>query len=534
MTSRLARLHSNAAGRRLDPATGAGIAVGGPGRAGVLGRLRPSWPLVAALLALARALAQPTALLNDPDTYLHVAAGRWMLAHAALPTHDPFSHTFAGAVWVPHEWLAEVILAAVYRAAGWSGLVLLTALSFALSVALLTRFLLRWCEPFSALIAAGLGAATGLGHLLARPHLLALPLLALWSGRLFLARDTGAAPPWRLLPVMALWANLHGGFMFGLALALYLGVEAVLSPGDRAREARRWAIFVALAAAAALATPNGLAGFLQPFRLIAMPALQVSMLEWRGPDFQAFQPVEIWLLGALALGFSTGLRLPPTRLALLLALCHMALAHIRHAELLGLVGPLAVAASLGPPLAARLRAQPPSPLARAAARLAAPAAVPALLLTAAIAAALSLPLLLRPITRAEGPATPAAALAAARRIGLGGPVFNSEGFGGYLIFCGVPTFIDGRIELYGDDFLRRYVEAANGDSGALRALLRQRRVSWTLLSPTEGAVGLLDRLPGWRRVYADDFAVIHQRIAPPSPMMGEGGGERGAICSETR
>ena len=58
------------------------------------------------------------ALLNDPDTYLHIAAGRWMLAHAALPVHDPFSHSLAGATWVPHEWLAEIILAVVYDLAG--------------------------------------------------------------------------------------------------------------------------------------------------------------------------------------------------------------------------------------------------------------------------------------------------------------------------------------------------------------------------------------------------------------------------------
>jgi hypothetical protein len=82
-----------------------------------LGRLVPSWPLIAALLALGRALAEPLALLHDPDTYLHIAAGRWMLAHAALPTQDPFSHTFAGARWIPHEWLAEIVLAAVFAAA---------------------------------------------------------------------------------------------------------------------------------------------------------------------------------------------------------------------------------------------------------------------------------------------------------------------------------------------------------------------------------------------------------------------------------
>src|SRR6202022_1722391 len=138
---------------------------GGIGR-----RLVPSWPLIVGLAVFIRALAQPTALLNDPDTYLHIAAGRWMLAHSALPVHDPFSHSLAGAAWVPHEWLAELILASVYDAAGWSGLVLLTAAAFALSLALLTRFLLRYAEPFSALIAVMLGGALVLAHLLARPH----------------------------------------------------------------------------------------------------------------------------------------------------------------------------------------------------------------------------------------------------------------------------------------------------------------------------------------------------------------------------
>ena len=155
----------------------------------------PSWPLIVGLAALARALAQPTALLNDPDTYLHIAAGRWMLTHLALPVQDPFSHSLAGAAWVPHEWLAEIILALVYGAAGWSGLVLLAAACFAASIALLTRYLLRYFEPFSALIAVTLGAALVLGHLLVRPHLLALPLLVIWSGELFAARDSrfGAA-----------------------------------------------------------------------------------------------------------------------------------------------------------------------------------------------------------------------------------------------------------------------------------------------------------------------------------------------------
>ncbi len=452
------------------------------------------------------------ALLNDPDTYLHITAGRWMLTHLAMPVQDPFSHSLAGAVWVPHEWLAEIILAAVYDAAGWSGLVLVAAACFAAGMALITRYLLRCFEPFSALIAVTLGAALVLGHLLVRPHLLALPLLVMWSGELFAARDSRSAPPAWLLPLMALWANLHGSFMFGLALVLFLGAEAALSSGRRSPEGRRWGLFGLLAVVASLMTPNGVVGFVEPFRLTMMPALQASFNEWMSPNFQSFQPLEIWLLGMIALGFTTGIRLPPHRLLLLLVLFHMALAHVRHAELLGLIGPLAVAASLGPQIAARIRSAPLSAVGRAVARLAAPAHLPAVALTLVIAVATSLPVLLRPIERHDDPVTPAAALAAAERMRLTGPVFNSEGFGGYLIFSGIPTFIDGRIELYGDTFLARYLEAEHGNAATLVALLERHGITWTLLVPEEGAVQRLDNLQGWRRVYSDGHAVIHQRL----------------------
>ncbi len=452
------------------------------------------------------------ALLNDPDTYLHITAGRWMLTHLAMPVQDPFSHSLAGAVWVPHEWLAEIILAAVYDAAGWSGLVLVAAACFAAGMALITRYLLRCFEPFSALIAVTLGAALVLGHLLVRPHLLALPLLVIWSGELFAARDSRSAPPAWLLPLMALWANLHGSFMFGLALVLFLGAEAALSSGRRSPEGRRWGLFGLLAVVASLMTPNGVVGFVEPFRLTMMPALQASFNEWMSPNFQSFQPLEIWLLGMIALGFTTGIRLPPHRLLLLLVLFHMALAHVRHAELLGLIGPLAVAASLGPQIAARIRSAPLSAVGRAVARLAAPAHLPAVALTLVIAVATSLPVLLRPIERHDDPVTPAAALAAAERMRLTGPVFNSEGFGGYLIFSGIPTFIDGRIELYGDTFLARYLEAEHGNAATLVALLERHGITWTLLVPEEGAVQRLDNLQGWRRVYSDGHAVIHQRL----------------------
>ena len=478
-------------------------------------RCVPSLPLLVGLVALLRSLVDRRALLNDPDTYLHIAAGRWMLAHGALPAADPFSHTMAGAHWAAPEWLAEIVLAAFYNTGGWSAIVVLAAASFAASLAILTRYLLRHFDPLPCAVAAIAAMALVLPHLVARPHILALPPLVLWSASLFAARDAGRAPPLWLLAVMPLWANLHGSFLFGLALAGFLAAEAVLWPASghsRAAEARRWGLFVIVAIAAAMVTPSGVAGLVQPFRLMAMPALYSSFSEWLPPDLAHTPELELWLLGALALGFLSGMRLPLSRLVLLLALFHMALHATRHADLLGLVGPLVVAGSLGPALAARLRPAASSALTRGLARLAAPARAPAIAIALGLALAIAWPTLAGPLARGDDAVTPASALAAAQRLGLSGRVFNAERFGGYLVFAGVPTFIDGRIEMYGNDFLAREVAAEYGDVATLATLLDQYRIDWTLLPPQSGAAKALDHMPGWRRLYADDYAVIDGRV----------------------
>jgi len=86
-------------------------------------------------------------LLNDPDTYSHVAFGRWIIAHRTVPFVDPFTHTAAGMHWVAFEWLSQVMYAAAHVLGGWSAVVVLAAGAVALSFALLTRFLLRELAP---------------------------------------------------------------------------------------------------------------------------------------------------------------------------------------------------------------------------------------------------------------------------------------------------------------------------------------------------------------------------------------------------
>jgi hypothetical protein len=110
--------------------------------------------------------------------------------------------------------------------------------------------------------------------------------------------------------------------------------------------------------------------------------------------------------------------------------------------------------------------------------------------------------------------TPAAAI---RAIGIAkaGPVLNDYDFGGYLDFIGMAPFIDGRGEIYGAKFINRYTRAINLQNLAdFLRLLDDYEIETTLLAPETPAVALLDRLPDWRRVYADDVAVVHRRIAP--------------------
>jgi hypothetical protein len=111
--------------------------------------------------------------------------------------------------------------------------------------------------------------------------------------------------------------------------------------------------------------------------------------------------------------------------------------------------------------------------------------------------------------------TPETAVAAAG-LAHAGPVLNDYTFGGYLIFAGIPTFIDGRSELYGGPFIERYNrDISLNDMDDFFRLLDQYRIDATLLEPNTPAVALLDRLPDWRRVYSDDVAVVHKRTVPP-------------------
>jgi hypothetical protein len=56
--------------------------------------------------------------LGDPGTHSHLALGRWILNHGAVPTVDAFSANFRRTHWLAFEWLSEIVFALAYAAGG--------------------------------------------------------------------------------------------------------------------------------------------------------------------------------------------------------------------------------------------------------------------------------------------------------------------------------------------------------------------------------------------------------------------------------
>jgi len=460
-------------------------------------------------------ISNSSRILGDPDTYWHIGAGRWMIEHLAVPTVDPFSSSITGTAWVAHEWLAEIIFAAIYQWFGWGGLLFLTALLVGASLAAFSYLIGRWLEPLHTMLIVALGFLTLAPHLLVRPHMVAMPLMITFVGGLVIARERKDRPSFWLLPVICIWANLHGAFSLGLGFAVYFAVEALLHDGWR--QGSQWLLFVGCAFGSVLLSPNGINGVLILGTYISDIQFMTSVIqEWQSPDFHFFQPLEVWLLGFLFLSLSCGFRVPLMRLLILVGLVHLALKYARNGELVGFLAPLVVLSSIAPQFYDAMRRGYGNLSSQAPWLFALVRPDDKQVTVSSRIVLIALALLILPLTRffmmdhdrKDGSSSPMTAVAAARAAGVSGPVFNSYQFGGYLIFAGIPPFIDGRGELYGDKFVERYVKA-EGLAEGLTDLLSQYQSGWALLRPDAVANLKFADLPDWRKLYADDFAVVY-------------------------
>src|ERR1700733_11083649 len=188
-------------------------------------------------------------LLIDPDTLWQITVGQWILDHHAVPETDVFSFTMRGQPWISTQWLGQVLYAKTYAISGWGGPVVLATSAVAAPFVPFTNFLKPRLSESTPLVFGAAALALTVPHLLARPHVLAMPVMLAWVGGLVAAADRRGAPSFWLLPLMALWPNLHGGFVLGLALVAPIALDAVLNveASQRKSLALRWALFAAAA-----------------------------------------------------------------------------------------------------------------------------------------------------------------------------------------------------------------------------------------------------------------------------------------------
>jgi hypothetical protein len=445
----------------------------------------------------------------DGDTNWHVAAGRWILTHLSVPRTDPFSFTAAGRPWIAHEWLSEVLMASAYLVAGWSGVVLLIGVAAGLAFALIAGELRLWMGPCGQIVGLVLCFTCLEPFLYARPHIIAMPLLVFWTRSLLAARRAGRAPRLELTLLMAVWANLHASFIFGLAIIGPFAVEALTEQPNKLKTVIDWGLFGLIAGAFALATPHGFEGIVFPFMVMSMKVLP-SIREWWGQTFQELTGFEVALMITLFLGLWRGVRIPIVRLILLLGLVHMALQHVRQQAVLAALAPVLLAEPFG-------RALHPS---RPGPRLTPPVGwrpnwrVPSVPIAAALALFAALVVGVRlatPLVRRDNANVPVTAMTKVPAQLLGQPVFNEYAFGGYLIFKGVKVYMDGRADMYGDAAVQKYLAVAGGAEPDVDQVFKRWNIRWAIISPRDGLVSVLEKRPGWQKLYGDPFAVVFAR-----------------------
>lgn len=474
--------------------------------------------LLFALIFWQALLFMPHLLNADGDLPMHLAIGDSILATAQIPIHDVFSHTRAGALFFSHEWLSEVFFALAFRAAGLNGVAWLTATVLGLIYAALA-YALRdaGVRALVALFAAYAASIVGAIHQLPRPHIFSALFLTLFLIVLERYRRTqNRRVLYFSLPVMLLWANMHGGFMFGLGLVGMYVLGAAFER-DRTRVIELSACLVALVLVACI-NPNG--GELIAHLLAWSGARYIldQTTEFKSPDLHALNtwPFFALLITSLALGWRAKPRLDWTHLILLAGWSAFALYSARlilfYAQVVFVVLAPVVDRLLDQalPKLGRIASnfEPAARLARGEIWGVAIAAV--LIALEASGAKLDL---WREGNVFESTKFPITAVNKLKDNLPNGKLFNDFTWGGYLMLRLYPrakVFIDGRTDFYGEQLTRDYLQAVNGEAGWDK-LMDQYDIRWVMLQPTQPLADRLDTSANWIPTYQDETAHVWVR-----------------------
>jgi hypothetical protein len=421
----------------------------------------------------------------DPDLGWHLGAGRWIIENKRIPLTDPFSWSVPGRKWIAHEWLTEVIMQSLRTLAGDWVLILLWAAMISASWAIVYRTARRLgASRIAGAVFTGVGAISALHTWGVRPQMLTLFLAVIAGTRLQTWRMTHGRTPWELVPLTIAWANLHGGYIFGIVMVLVFAVgalsERIVSrwPVSRGRFevatnrniAEIWLLFIGCVLAS-LCTPNTIDGLIYPFTYLGDNASTRYVGEWFAPDFTRLQ---FWPFGMLVIAtvvlLVIGVKkrfIGLTELGLVVPFALMGLQSLRNITQFALCGVPVIASIFTLYRSTRSTGSTSARAERRAERSNRPGQMTArqhAAITAVMASTSVLVLLITTVSdltpdrnrEARQELVPVAATEWLLA-NPGGNIFNHYNYGGYLILNNIPVYVDGRPDMYGDAFVDDYV-----------------------------------------------------------------------------
>jgi hypothetical protein len=463
-------------------------------------------------------------LLGDGDTGWHIRTGQYILEHHSVPTQDLFSFSRPGASWFAWEWLTDVTYAWSFQIAGLKGIVLIAGAMIALFATVVLRYTL-W-RGASALVAAfttllAVGASSM--HFLARPHLFTLLLLPVCLWLVEADRRKNTRWLWALIPVTALWTNLHGGFVIFLAclglLVLAFGMEAAFGV-PQWQQIKRYSALLLGCSLASLANPYGFQLHVHIIEYLRADWIKNVVQEFQSPTFRSegqLQYEALLLAGLIAIGFLLRRRLFAEALWILF-LAHSSLISVRHAPLYATVAAPLIAceisqwwragvAGLKKSSALRILYQLGTDLTPGFRRT---SVWPVVFLVAL--AALDAPLKWPRDFPSE--TFPTAMVHQHAGLIASGRLLTPDQWGDYIIYSFFPrqkVYVDGRSDFYGEKFGQEYMHLMQG-AYDWRTILDRNGFNVALLPVDWPLASMLKTDPSWRIVQDDTRVILFQRL----------------------
>lgn len=477
------------------------------------------------VIVFALLLAMATRIPVDTDTWWHLRSAEYTLTRGMIYT-DPFSHTMQGEAWINHSWGAQLVLYAAWQIGGNVGLALYTALLATGGMV----FVYLCCAGNSYLRAFALiaCAATAAVFWSARPQMLSFFLSTVILYLLHLHKREGKDRLWLIPPIMALWGNLHAGFSIGFIFLLGSIAGEMLGTLFKRRDAeppdhtltwgaiRKLLLITVVSAAALVINPYGLNMLSVPFQTVSIGALRDYIQEWNSPNFHGREtwPFIFLLLGVFGAAGASKRRLDWTDFVLVSGTTFMALLAGRNISVFAVVAAPVLTYHLDSILTER--GWTVRPVRRAAPRMARLNALLVIATIIGVAAMIAATLNPARIREEQERFLPLRAVEYLNSHTLPETMFNSYNWGGYLMFAAPqhPVFVDGRTDLYGDDFLTRWYNTIMGFPG-WQDTLNTYNVRLVVIENGTVLSYQLREDEAWSLAYEDSQAVIFTRETLP-------------------